>query len=153
MANIDQTINVLQAMLLTKDEQMIKTPTFYFFKMYKVHQDATLLPIRIECEEYIYDSMALPAISVSSASKDRSGNINVSLANINPNKDVEIDLNSSSIFSNVKGEIITSPNMNDYNDFGVEEKVSVSLFNGFELDESLLKITMPSKSVVTLTIN
>src|SRR5699024_5297157 len=43
MANIAQMLNVLQAMILTRDEQMIKTPTYYVFKMYKVHHDAMLL--------------------------------------------------------------------------------------------------------------
>ena len=43
MANIAQTVNVLQAMILTKDDKIVKTPSFYVFKMYTVHHDATLL--------------------------------------------------------------------------------------------------------------
>ena len=45
MANIAQTINVLQAMLLVKDEKLVLTPTYHVFEMFKVHQDATNLPI------------------------------------------------------------------------------------------------------------
>lgn len=45
MANIAQVINVLQSMILTKGK-MVLTPTYYVFKMYKVHQDATYLPFR-----------------------------------------------------------------------------------------------------------
>ena len=36
MANIAQTVNVLQAVLLTDGEKMVKTPTYYVFKMYKI---------------------------------------------------------------------------------------------------------------------
>ena len=42
-----QVVNVLQSMILTKGKEMVLTPTYYVFKMYKVHQDATYLPIEI----------------------------------------------------------------------------------------------------------
>ena len=41
MANIAQTVNVLQSVLLTDGEKMIKTPTYYVFKIYKEHQRMT----------------------------------------------------------------------------------------------------------------
>ncbi|MDR0731439.1 MAG: alpha-N-arabinofuranosidase, partial [Treponema sp.] len=40
MANIAQTINVLQSVILTEGPKMILTPTYHAFDMYKVHQDA-----------------------------------------------------------------------------------------------------------------
>ena len=42
MANIAQTINVLQAMILTDKEKMLLTPTYHVFEMFKVHQGGTL---------------------------------------------------------------------------------------------------------------
>ena len=47
MANLAQTINVLQAVILTDKEKMILTPTYHVMEMYNVHQDATLLPVDI----------------------------------------------------------------------------------------------------------
>ena len=154
MANIAQTLNVLQAMLLTKEDQLVKTPTFYVFKMYKVHQDATLLPINVKCEDYSYNGMTLPGVSAS-ASKDSQGKIHVSLSNFNPNRgiEVEIDLRGAGKLSKVKGEIINAPAMNDYNDFGKPEKVNIKSFSGYKLDKNLLKVSLPSKSVVTLEID
>jgi hypothetical protein len=38
MANIAQTVNVLQAMILTDKEKMLLTPTYHVFEMFKVHQ-------------------------------------------------------------------------------------------------------------------
>ena len=35
MANIAQTVNVLQAMVLTQGERMILTPTYHVFEMFK----------------------------------------------------------------------------------------------------------------------
>jgi alpha-N-arabinofuranosidase len=153
MANIAQTINVLQAMLLTKDEQMVRTPTYHVFKMFKVHQDAALLPLVVQCEEYTYEDLSLPSISAS-ASVDSSGKIHISLTNINPNKsnDIIIKLESSSSLSNISAEIITSENMNDYNDFENDEKVYITKFNDYSLINNSLTAKVPSKSVITFEI-
>lgn len=51
MANIAQVVNVLQSMILTNDRQMVLTPTYYVFKMYQPHQDATYLPLDLMCEQ------------------------------------------------------------------------------------------------------
>jgi alpha-N-arabinofuranosidase len=40
MANLAQTVNVLQSIILTKGDKMLLTPTYYIFDMYKVHMDA-----------------------------------------------------------------------------------------------------------------
>ena len=47
MANIAQTVNVLQAMVLTQKEKMLVTPSYHVFEMYAVHQDATMVPIDV----------------------------------------------------------------------------------------------------------
>jgi len=65
MANIAQTINVLQAMVLTDRDKMILTPTYHVFEMYKSHQDATLLPSHLECDDYTLAAHTMPQISAS----------------------------------------------------------------------------------------
>jgi alpha-L-arabinofuranosidase len=154
MANIAQLINVLQSMLLTKGDQLVKTPTFYVFKMYMVHREATMLPIDIKCENYTFDGNTLPSVSAS-ASKDSTGKIHVSLANINPHKNIEVkvDLRGSNNLKNNSGEIITANNMNDYNDFGNPEKVNIKNFSDFQLQDNILKVNLPAKSVVTIEMN
>ena len=121
--------------------------------MYKVHQDATMLPLTIESEDYEYNDKKIPSIT-SSASQTNNGDINISLANVNPNKDiiVDIDLRGIANFANVKGEIITSEKMNDYNDFGKPEKVNIKSFSNFKLENKKLTVTLPSKSVVTINL-
>ncbi|MEZ4673374.1 MAG: alpha-L-arabinofuranosidase C-terminal domain-containing protein [Caldilineaceae bacterium] len=56
MANIAQTVNVLQAMILTEQEKMLLTPTYHVFEMYAVHQDATW------CRS-IFRASAMPMVS------------------------------------------------------------------------------------------
>jgi alpha-N-arabinofuranosidase len=140
-------------MILTKADQIVKTPTFYVFKMYKVHHDAALLPIHVTCEDYIYDRMSLPSISAS-ASKDKEGAIHVSLCNIDMhnNRSVEIDLRGSEKLSNSSGEIISAPRENAYNDFGQPEKVNILKFTSFNIKNNILKVDLPAKSVVTIML-
>lgn len=80
MANIAQIVNVLQSMILTKGKEMVLTPTYYVFKMYKVHQDATYLPLELNCDTMnVRDNRKLPMISAT-ASKDKNGKVHLSIS-------------------------------------------------------------------------
>ncbi len=152
MANIAQMINVLQAVILTKDDQMVLTPTYYVFRMYKGHQGATLIPVQVSCRSYTFGAESVPALSVS-ASKDANGKILVTLVNIDPKmgNTVTVDLGGTARFT-VKGEVLTSKNMNDYNDFGKPAVVVPAPFNNYRISGSKLEVTMPAKSVVSLEV-
>jgi alpha-N-arabinofuranosidase len=152
MANIAQTINVLQAMILTKEEKMVLTPSYYVFKMYKVHHDATLLPINLKCEDYEFGEEKIPAIHVS-ASEDKNGIIHISLVNLNPNKSVEIDCQlRGRTVTKVTGEILTADKINAFNDFDKEEEVFPVEFKEAKIKGQNLTIDLPSKSVVVLEL-
>ena len=72
MANIAQVVNVLQALILTDREKMVLTPTYHVFRMYRVHQGATLLPVDLAAREYVVGQSAVPSLSAS-ASRDGEG--------------------------------------------------------------------------------
>jgi len=154
MANIAQTVNVLQAMILTKDDEIVRTPSFYVFKMYKVHHDATLLPVDVESELYTYNKESIRAISVS-ASKADNGTINITLSNINPGKAIKVDceLRGKENIKNKKGEIITSEKINSYNKKKKKEEVFIDSFNDVKLKGNMLQINLPSKSIVMIQLN
>ena len=152
MANIAQMINVLQAMILTKKDQIVLTPTYYVFRMYKVHQNATLIPLEVSCKDYKYEDESIPSISVS-ASKDASGKIHITLANLDPNTESPVTIDLATIkSSSITGEVITSKEMNDYNDFGSAPKVAPAKFDKFKQTGNKLLVNMPSKSIVALEI-
>jgi len=81
MANLAQTINVLQAVILTEEEKMLLTPTYHVMEMYKVHQDAMMIPIHVKSRDYELGDKKLPTIS-SSASINEAKQIHISLVNI-----------------------------------------------------------------------
>jgi alpha-N-arabinofuranosidase len=152
MANIAQTVNVLQAVILTDKEKMLLTPTYWVFYLYKVHQDATLLPISISSNTYELNGKKMDAINVS-ASKDAAGKIHITLVNIDPNKAQTIDTDLRGFTAKkVSGKILTSAKINDYNTFDKPNTVSVKDFNDAKLSGGKLNVTLPAKSVVMLEI-
>jgi alpha-N-arabinofuranosidase len=152
MANIAQTINVLQSVILTKEEKMILTPTYHVFDMYKVHQDAMKLPVFLECDNYVLDKNSIPSISAS-ASVDSEGRIHISLSNIDPNREQKISLEFRGVSPGpVTGQIITSEHMQDHNTFDNGGKITLKPFNEAAISRDTVAVTLPSKSVVTLEI-
>jgi len=120
MANIAQTVNVLQSVILTKDEQMVLTPSYYVFKMYAVHQGATMVPLNLETGKYELNGISVPTVNGSASLRD--GVVSVTLCNLNPNKAESVDLTITGMnFTSANGKIVTAQNMNDYNDFGRRE--------------------------------
>ena len=152
MANIAQMVNVLQAMILTDKEKMVLTPTYYVFKMYKVHQDATLIPVDINAPEYKMDQTSLPSLSAS-ASRDKEGKLHLSIVNLDPNRPAEVSTTvSGSTVKNITGEILTASTMNAMNTFDKPSAIKPSAFSSYKLQGSQLTLSIPAKSVVVLEL-
>jgi len=153
MANIAQTVNVLQSMILTEGEKMIVTPTYHVFDMYKVHHDATRVDLYIQSEDYVMGDQKLPKLS-GSASKDAEGRINITLCNLDHENgaDVPIDLRGMGEAKKVTGTVLTADRMQAHNTFDQPENVKPVSFEEFSVNGSVLNVKMPSKSVVLLTI-
>ena len=152
MSNLAQTINVLQAVILTDNDKMLLTPTYWVYYLYKVHQNATLLPIYLTSTTYELNGKKMNAINVS-ASKDASGKIHITLVNIDPNKTQTVDTELRGFTAKkVSGKILTSAKINDYNTFDKPNTVSVKDFGDAKLSGGKLTVNLPSKSVVMLEI-
>ncbi|MDB4582883.1 alpha-N-arabinofuranosidase [Draconibacterium sp.] len=153
MANIAQTVNVLQAMILTKDDQIVKTPSFYVFKMYKVHHDATLLPSDVTSEQYTNGDESVPALSAT-ASKDAEGKIHITITNVNPGEAVQVlcDVRGIDKIAFEKGSIVTGKKINSYNDFGKKEEVTLKDFSGAKVKGNLVEVNIPAKSIVMIEL-
>jgi alpha-N-arabinofuranosidase len=150
MANIAQLVNVLQAVILTQDEKMILTPTYHVFDLYKVHQDATYLNSSLKTEDYEFLGDKLPALNVS-ASKSEDGTINISIVNINPDKDIDMvcEIRGTDV-KDVTGRILTAPTLDAHNTFDQPNNVRLTDFTKMKLKNNVVELKIPSKSVVVL---
>ncbi|MCQ2235729.1 MAG: alpha-N-arabinofuranosidase [Bacteroidales bacterium] len=154
MANLAQIINVLQAVIFTDGDKMLLTPTYHIFDMYKIHQDATLLPSVVKTEKFTVDEFSVDQVNAS-ASVDKDGVIHVSVANLDLNKSVEVSVDIRGVKVNAveKVQVLTSDKINDYNSF--EKPNKIQLTDGAKnckLKNGVLTISMPAKSVVTVAV-
>jgi alpha-L-arabinofuranosidase len=154
MANIAQTINVLQALILTEagSDRLVLTPTYHIFEMYKVHQDAIMLPLDLSCEEYAYDDDCMPGLSAS-ASKDTSGRVHLSICNVNLHQsaDVTCELRGMTL-SAASAQVLTAERMQDHNTFDTPEQVRPTEFAGATVHDNRVTMTLPAKSVMVLEL-
>ncbi len=150
MANLAQTVNVLQAVILTEGEKMLLTPTYHVMKMYKPHFDAQLLPVTFLSPDYRLGEDRLPALSAS-ASQDAQGRIHLSLANIHAREalPVETDLRALGL-SGFTATILAAPTIQSHNTFDTPDAVRPVEFRDFRFVDGRLSLTLPPCSVVVL---
>ena len=135
-----------------KEEKMILTPTYHVMEMYNVHQDATLIPLKVKSGDYTMGNEKLPAVSASASTKDK--RIHISLVNIDATKsqDLQLDLGKVS-FSQVKGRILVSGKIQDCNTFENPTKVQPVAFSDLKISGQTIHLTMPPASVIMLELN
>ena len=169
MTNIAQIANVLQSMILTKDDKMVLTPTYYVFKMYVPHQDATFLPFELTCDQMDVRNERfnpgrnndeepyrhLPMLSAT-ASRSNDGLIHISLANVDLEQKQTVTISLDDVkAASVSGVILTSDKIADHNTFASPSKVKDAPFKGARIDKkdkSQITVTLPAKSIVTLEV-
>lgn len=152
MANLAQTVNVLQSVIHTQNELLMLTPTYHVFKMFAVHQDATLLPVDINCATYTCGDEGMRALNAS-ATLDDAGVIHISLCNVDPGSALQITcaLGTSNPVA-VSGKILTSTQMNACNTFEDPDKIQPEAFEDIQLNRAELKFEQPPKSVLMLEV-
>lgn len=162
MANIAQVVNVLQSMILTNNKgEMVLTPTYHVFEMYKDFQEATFIPTEVETEKIKVrgdnhsnnQQRSVPTISTSAAKKT-DGSYVLSLTNVSLDKEEEIELNFDGANVNtVAGRILTCKNVTDFNDFSNPNVISPAPFKDAKISKNILKVKVPAKSIVVLNIS
>lgn len=152
MANIAQSINVLQSVLLTKGPATVKTPTYHVFAMYKPHMGATLLPVEGTSVAYAIQESSIPAIDVC-ASRSSSGKLFLTLANADMSRSAPIRLRLPGTQSTkIGGTVLTSPAPDAVNSFERPTAISPKPLMGAKMSEGTLELTLPPASVVAVEI-
>jgi alpha-L-arabinofuranosidase len=152
MANIAQTVNVLQAMILTDREKMLLTPTWHVFEMFKVHQGADALPLELQTPDYVLGEKKVPAVHAS-ASRDEQGRVHLSLVNLHPHDAAQITVHiRDCAAAGVTGRILTAAAMDAHNTFENPGALQPAEFTGARLEEDeKITVELPAKSVVLMT--
>ncbi len=154
MCNIAQTVNVLQSVILTDGEKMVKTPTYHVFKLFKEHQNNTLIGSYITTPELKSKNdgdKAFPQL-IESASIDENGVIYSTITNTSPTKSAKIRCQiADKKVKSIKAEIITGE-CHAKNDFDNKDKVKIAEFTDFRKFSDGFSVTVPACSVVKFTV-
>ncbi|MBS4742108.1 alpha-N-arabinofuranosidase [Bacillus safensis] len=153
MANIAQTVNVLQAMVLTKDEKMLLTPTYHVFHMFQVHQEEEALEVEFVSPPYERRGEKIPQVSVSASRS--SGKMHISYCHLNPHEQTEISLAIAGIDEQTKvtGRVLTADRMNAHNTFDEPHSVQPKDFQQMTVKSGELTVELPPMSVVMITVD
>ncbi len=150
MANLAQIVNVLQAVILTEGNQMIKTPTYHVFDIYKYHQDAELVESSIETEMIgAEEKWQIPNLT-ESVSETTDGTLHLTMTNLSADQSFDIDVTIvDRNVKTVKGEIVAEE-MHAKNTFEEPECVIVKNYDGVQITEKGIRFTVPACSVLHL---
>ena len=158
MAGLAQGVNVIHSIMLTKDTALVKTPTFYVFKMFLPHHrsNAKWAPNTLKSENITGGGASFPVLSAGTSVDDQ-GRVNISLANVDlvNTRTIQITLSGGkSAYDLTTAQIITGPAKDSYNDFGKTETVTIKSLDtaACSLSGKTLQVTLPAKSVVMVVL-
>lgn len=149
VANLAQTVNVLQSMVLTQEDRMVLTPTYHVFRLFRGHQGSTLIPSRLETPDYTYDGESMPALSAS-ASVDSTGAYRITVTNVDPHRRFSLRVPLKATHRALLAFIVTSDEMQDHNTFDEPNTIHRQSYLGFRRGSPTHALLLvPPKSVIT----
>jgi alpha-N-arabinofuranosidase len=130
---------------------MVRTPTYYAFLMYQPFQGATALPINANSPNESAGSVQIPAVDVTAA-RGVDGAIHVGIVNVDPDQPADVALDLGKSGGSISGQVLTASAMDARNRFGAAEDVRPVPFRNSRWSDGKLRVQMPAKSLVVLTV-
>ncbi len=152
MAAIAQTVNVLQAMILTDGPRMVLTPTYHVFRLYKPFQDAARLALDFASPSYDIGTTTVPAISAA-AVRGGDGIVHLALINVDPDHPAGLAIRLEGLAATVvHGEVLTGPAVTSVNSFDQPAVVAPAPFSDARIVDGVMHVDLPAKSLVVLDV-
>ena len=151
MANLAQTVNVLQSVILTYDDVMVKTPTYHVFDLYKGHMENVRLDIETETGVY----KGLPETDTTASYSEETGVVTVSVCNSKPFESAEyiLELKGFKQAEGVRAKTLFGNEITSCNTADDPENVSISEFSDFRIEGDVIRCSLPAASVTTFELN
>jgi len=153
MANIAQTVNVLQAMILTDDDgNLVLTPTYHVFEMNKGHQDAASVPVHVieRPAAVTVGDDELDVLSVSASMKDGAALVSLSNLALDTDTTVRLDLRGRAVTA-ARGRILTADKPHAHNTGTMVDVVAPTELP-VALESGQLTAVLPPHSFVTIAL-
>lgn len=153
MANIAQMLNVLQALILTREEKMVLTPTYHVYQMYQSHQGGRGARLEIESDNVRFaaeDGRArtMPTLSGSASVRGRELTLSIVNAHASLPAHCVIEIRGGPALSRTEATQLTHDEVTAHNTFESPDELRPSRF---EVDKgSPWCQTFPPASVTVL---
>jgi alpha-N-arabinofuranosidase len=149
MGNIAQMVNVLQAMILTEGADMVLTPTYHAFEMYKPFQGAEALNVSLASPAYEQGEMSFPALSASAARTD-SGALVIAIVNADAQAahDISLDIAEG---ATVTGRTLSGDALDAHNTIADKTRVAPKEA-AFDVADGKLAANLPARSVSVFVV-
>ncbi len=153
MANIAQTVNVLQAMILTDGDAMVLTPTYHVFAMNQGHHDASRLPLALLEVPSRGEGEARVELVSGSASR-KGSSVLVSLTNLDADGPVTValDLHGAAVTDPV-GQVLAASDLRDHNTPDAPDKVRPAPLTDVRLEDGILTVQLPPHAFATVRLS
>ena len=142
MANLAQTVNVLQSVILTEGAKMVLTPTYHVFDLFTSHQDAEGVDCYVSTDKV---GGHLDRISASASVRDDM--VTVTLANLSMDEAEEITVIVPGK-EKAMARILTG-DARAYNDFD-HAPLQVTAFDDLTTEGDMVRLRLPRCSVMEL---
>ncbi len=148
MANLAQTVNVLQSVILTYGDVMIKTPTYHVFDLYKEHGDNFVLPLHMESGKY----RDLPSVDATASIDEETGKVYCSFCNLHPSceDEVSIAIEGDVVFKSADVRILSAPEIDSRNTPENPKNLRFGKKISVKVEMNKLKVTLPPRAVATV---
>ena len=155
MANIAQTVNVLQAMILTDPDSgaLVLTPTYHVFEMNTGHHDAASLTVHLKGEQPSreVDGGELKLLSASASTRDDSALISLSNLDAEQARTVVLDLRGREV-TGFTARLLASAEINAHNTPAAPDAVAPVAHTGIRQHALGLEVDLPAHSYVTVSL-
>lgn len=155
MANIAQTVNVLQAMLLTDEAtgELVRTPTFHVFAMNTGHHDAQAVDVSFvdDVPTQAVDDGEIALVSGSASVKGDTALVSLSNLDSSRAASVVLDLRGRAVVD-VSALLLTAPELASHNTASAPDTVVPVDHDGVGHHDRGLQVELPAHSYVTLSL-
>ena len=155
MTNMAQTVNVLQALVLTRGPEMLLTPTYHVYEMFLPHRDGQL----VACEVKNSSVLTLPdaedrdAISVSATLSEDGKELFLSILNLDLGKECTgaISITPCEGWEVKQVQRLTTEDIRSHNTFKESDKVRPEEIHR-EVAGDLSGLVLPPQSITTIRL-
>jgi alpha-N-arabinofuranosidase len=156
MANIAQTINVLQALLLTDGDRLLATPTYHVYDLYRPHQGARSVRALFDAPEvtFRHDGAERRLFGLAGSASTRDDTLTLTVVNPRIGEPVEaaIHLRGDATAARARATTLTHPDIHAHNTFDAPDTVTLAGPQTLPISGGSFRYVFAPQSVTRLAV-